>query len=368
MTGTAATFQRERSSAYRQLARDHLPLTVVVSAYVISGLFVERVMGVRHLMDPMAYVPTYAYFLSVSIYSVAVLLVWCRWQIRAPDGGRVGFRDGWRQGAALFQERFGTVERLGGFAIISLLVPILINTTMCWKTAIPRFQPFAWDEALVQADLRLHFGTAPWQWLQPVLGHPRVTWLVDLLYYVWIPSMTGLVFWQAWSPHRRLRAQFFLTYTLGWILLGTVLATLLSSAGPCFYGQIAGSPDPYAPLMHYLRQVDLAYPLISIEVQRILLQQYQQGAVTPWNAISAMPSMHVAMPVVFTLTAWRTHRLLGVAFLVYALIVLIGSVHLGWHYAVDGYVSVCLVLLIWRAAGWFVRRHMGDETVRGVPA
>ena len=47
--------------------------------------------------------------------------------------------------------------------------------------------------------------------------------------------------------------------------------------------------------------------------------------------ISAMPSLHVAMAVFWT---W------------------IGSFHLGWHYALDGLVSLIGVILIWRFARW----------------
>jgi hypothetical protein len=79
-----------------------------------------------------------------------------------------------------------------------------------------------------------------------------------------------------------------------------------------------------------------------------------------------MPSIHVAMPVLFALIGWSTQRWLGLLFLLYGLMVFLGSVHLGWHYAVDGYMSVCVMLLVWRAVGWFVRRHMGDEPA-GLP-
>ena len=84
--------------------------------------------------------------------------------------------------------------------------------------------------------------------------------LVDMLYYVWIPFVTGLVYWQAWSADRVRRTRFFLTYTVGWILLGTVLATLLSSAGPCFYSAVTGAPSPYAPLMAYLAHGERGAP------------------------------------------------------------------------------------------------------------
>ena len=73
-----------------------------------------------------------------------------------------------------------------------------------------------------------------------------------------------------------------------------------------------------------------------------------------------MPSLHVATPVLFALLGWRTHRWLGVAFTIYAAIVLVGSVHLGWHYAVDGYASIIAVPLIWKGSGaavaWYYRR------------
>jgi PAP2 superfamily len=41
---------------------------------------------------------------------------------------------------------------------------------------------------------------------------------------------------------------------------------------------------------------------------------------------------------------------LGLVFAAYAAVVLVGSVHLGWHYAVDGYVSIVATLAI----GWAV--------------
>jgi hypothetical protein len=368
VTGTTYSVGGEGAAAFRRLAADHQPLIVVVSAYAIVGLVAQRLFGLAHMMDPLAYVPTYAYFLSVSVYSVMVLLLWCRWQIRGANGERVGLVEGWRRGLALFGQRFGTVERAGGFVLVSILLPIFINTTLCWKAAIPRIQPFAWDADLARADLALHFGMAPWRLLQPVLGHPVVTWVVDRLYYLWIPLVTGLVYWQVWNPHREERARFFLTYTVGWIVLGTVLATLLSSAGPCYYASIVGDPGPYGPLMDYLRAVNVSHPLISIEVQGILWHQYRVGAVTPWNAISAMPSIHVAMPVVFTLVGRRFHKGLGAFFLVYGILVFIGSIHLGWHYAVDGYVSVIVMLAVWWWSGRVVRRHLDHRAADGPPA
>jgi hypothetical protein len=41
---------------------------------------------------------------------------------------------------------------------------------------------------------------------------------------------------------------------------------------------------------------------------------------------------------------------------------MIGSVHLGYHYAVDGYVSVAVTSFVWISAGALARRmHSGRE-------
>lgn len=35
-------------------------------------------------------------------------------------------------------------------------------------------------------------------------------------------------------------------------------------------------------------------------------------------------------------------------------LIFIGSIHLGWHYAVDGLVAFAMMSAIWWAAGWFL--------------
>jgi hypothetical protein len=55
--------------------------------------------------------------------------------------------------------------------------------------------------------------------------------------------------------------------------------------------------------------------------------------------------------VLYALVGWRTARWLGCLFGAYAVFVFVGSIHLGWHYAIDGYVSAIGILAIWHVVG-----------------
>ena len=74
----------------------------------------------------------------------------------------------------------------------------------------------------------------------------------------------------------------------------------------------------------------------------------------PYVGISAMPSIHVGAAVLFAILGWRTNWILGFGFTVYALLIQFGSVHLGWHYAIDGYFSAILAFVLWKGSGWVV--------------
>jgi membrane-associated phospholipid phosphatase len=74
-----------------------------------------------------------------------------------------------------------------------------------------------------------------------------------------------------------------------------------------------------------------------------------------------MPSVHVALTAIMALALRGVWRWVGFVFFV---VILIGSVRLGWHYALDGYVSLLVVLLLWTGTGrftrWWATRQMDD--------
>jgi len=157
-----------------------------------------------------------------------------------------------------------------------------------------------------------------------------------------------------------------------WVLLGTAAAIGFSSGGPCYYERITGLEDPFRPLMAYLNEVAQQFPFIGIDEQEAVWRMYQAGRRHIIAGISAMPSLHVATAVLGAILGWKTNRWLGIALTMFAVITQVGSVHFGWHYAVDGYLAAAAIGPIWLFSGWITRRintnALNKVSLRGVPA
>lgn len=136
------------------------------------------------------------------------------------------------------------------------------------------------------------------------------------------------VVWQVWHGSRAApaRSQF---------VLGTVHAVLLSSAGPVYFTQVTGLASPYTSLIDYLHKVDMLYEIRALQIQEFLWVAYTDPEATILAGISGMPSLHVAIAVLMVLLARRVNRALGWAYAVFALLILVGSVHLAWHSAIE---------------------------------
>ena len=217
------------------------------------------------------------------------------------------------------------------------------------KAAIPVLNPLAWDTYFSELDSTLHFDTLPWVWLQPLLGYAPITFLLNINYNLWF-----LVTWMMWvhfaftERPSELRTQFFLSFFAMWVFIGGVLAIWFSSAGPCFYGRLGLTPDPYAGLMAYLRGVNEVFPVWALPVQDELWRGYIDNSVIV-RGISAMPSMHNGSALLFALAGYKVSRTAGHLLTAHAILIFIGSIHLGWHYAVDSYLAWALTLVIWFA-------------------
>jgi PAP2 superfamily len=249
---------------------------------------------------------------------------------------------------------------------LPLLVAMLLfnKGTLELKPMIPVINPFSWDVALMELDRALHFGIDPWRLLHPFVGYDAVTYVINMLYNFWFLSLFGFFTWYGFATRSTVnRTQFFLAYMLTWWIGGGLMAVAFSSAGPAYYSALGLTPDPYVPLLSYLHDVDSRIAIWALDAQQLLWDGYT-GKVTAVG-ISAFPSMHTAMTLLFSLAVMSRSRGLGIAYGVYTVIILVGSVHLGWHYAVDGYAGLALAAVCWQIAGIAARWHHNQpETQR----
>jgi membrane-associated phospholipid phosphatase len=122
-------------------------------------------------------------------------------------------------------------------------------------------------------------------------------------------------------------------------------------------------PDPFVALKLKLAADDQAIRalygtgLISLENQSILLERLKAGDVIPAGGISAMPSMHNAIAILAACAALEINRILGWLLVLFAALIFIGSIHLGWHYALDGVVAAIVSIGLWISSAALLRRY-----------
>jgi hypothetical protein len=336
--------------------REHRVFLGVVTVYLAAAILVDRTAVVPGLARTITYTKPYLLAPAIAWIPIVGTFFINRFKVRDEFGRRVSGMDGW-----VASYRTGTIsrERIARLVVISLAMALFLNTFGWWKSAIPILHPFDLDQTPASLDKSLHFGRHPWQWLHPVLGRPGMTRWIDGLYALWLAFVPCAILWQGWNRDVATQRQFFLAFVLTWILLGTGLATILSSAGPCYYERLLGDATPYGDLMHYLDAGSFAPdPLLARRAQEALWDNYLVSSDNPFVRISAMPSIHVASTLLYALAARRSSRTLALIATGYCLIILLGSIHLGWHYAVDGEVSLLAVPLIWWLSGRLTAREV----------
>jgi hypothetical protein len=235
-----------------------------------------------------------------------------------------------------------------------LLFPGLIASFNAFKQMVLPLAGFTLDPAFAEADRWLFLGTDPWRVTHAFLGSPGATWLVDRAYHAWFLPMSLGVLLCAWLPASsyRVRNQYLLSYVAIWILIGSVLAFLLPSAGPCYYEHFVGSYPSFGELNAKLAAMEAAgVNLTALSNQSMLLRLFGGDTLAMGGGISAMPSVHNALAVLFAIAGWRVNKWLGGALGAYAVLIWIGSIHLGWHYAIDGLLAGALTFGIWIVAG-----------------
>lgn len=345
-----------------ETVRDHILLIAIIVVYAALAVIVGRLTGYSHLVN----VRFYGTDFLVVLCAFAVVLtlghtIWMTVIVR-PDGRLIPaiFDD--------YRKRFVRPKQIAAFLLVVFMTSFFFSAFSSFKRMIPHYNHWHWDATFKDWDKWLHFGRHPWEWTHAVFGSPAASGVISFGYNVWYFVIFFTFIWQAWTKKQpRLRTQFLYSFIMTWIILGTVLATALASAGPVYYGRVVGGTDPFAPLMHRLYEINGMWKIwtLPLPVQEKLWAIHESQDAVLGSGISAMPSLHVATTTLAMILAWNFNKVAGIAMTLFVVMIQIGSVHLGWHYAIDGYVSIALVFPIWFGVGWGIdcweRRKIGQQ-------
>ncbi len=265
---------------------------------------------------------------------------------------------------------------LGRFSVLMTWYGLLFFFVP-FKPIIGHVRSFPYDSLFMQADKALFLGVDPWRVTHALFGNPYVTFGMQAAYNAWFMLMGLSIIYMLLRPEWvRLRAQYILSFALCWILLGSLGAWWLASAGPCFYAPAFGDPY-YQELMNRLAAIDHllranGLGLFTLDVQNTLWAAQTADGALFGGGISAMPSMHVSIATLLALGGAGISKRAGLVLGAFAFTIWIGSIHLGWHYAWDGIIAFVGTLVIWKLSAWmldrFVYRAPAEDATGAVPA
>jgi PAP2 superfamily len=284
-------------------------------------------------------------------------LIHARLSVRDGHGSRIHGWHGWIAGYRIARVGPLSPTALVRVMAVVLVFPVFHRAFTIYKSAIPLIRPFHYDSLWTKVDRWIHFGRLPYQLLPSFLTTPGALHWLETLYLSWHAVVGCAILWITMQSDSALRRRFYFAFLATWVLVGNVAALAASSGGPCYYfALVGGGRDPYAALLHRLALDGRSIPY-TLGTQWQLWRHYRLSSVGVGTGISAMPSMHVAMPVLFAHAAYRKDAALSILFASFGVAILIGSIALGWHYGIDGYFSIVAVSIVWWASGRLVARQ-----------
>lgn len=239
----------------------------------------------------------------------------------------------------------------------------MVSAVLATGVTLPLFQVFKqivlpargfpFDVHIAAAERWIFGGRDAWEVTHAFFGGVWPTLVLDAAYAFWLPMMFLFPMVVSAAIHDvDARGRLIGTWVASWVIIGSIGAWLLGSAGPCYYNDLVGPNAGFLKLHAALQALDGQAQSFGLSIRALYFQDMLEATQAGTNldfasGISAMPSMHVAMASLFAIAGFRRSRLLGGIFTVYALTIWIASVHLGWHYALDGVVGAAMMGALW---------------------
>ncbi|MCV6823726.1 MULTISPECIES: phosphatase PAP2 family protein [Halocynthiibacter] len=255
-----------------------------------------------------------------------------------------------------------TMRKLANIVLAIILCSCFVFVFSMIKAYLPNIIPFWADPLFTRLDFALHFGINPRDLLS-FLDSFTPDALTIAYHSGWVFIATFLpVLLITFDPCKTRSRQFIVLWAACWIVLGNFLALIFMSAGPIFVGYIDGvDPNIHGYARGFVEQENAK---ILHFLREKLWLAYSGNDPLAGSGISAFPSVHVGMAAVVGLyfirlgsdiraaasTPFRKNAALltgWVAGIGTILLFLVLSVYLTWHYAVDGYAALIIIVALY---------------------
>lgn len=253
-----------------------------------------------------------------------------------------------------------TIER-GGQLLYAVFGVIILQIGFTFlKSSIPDVMPFYADPALAAIDRNLLFGRDAWQLahdIGPVIDANR---LLPAYVYVWslcVLVMPAVVALTDRDEERIFR--FVILRFVVWVGLGNILAVAFASVGPVYYDSLMGS-SRFAGLTEALRDSGVDGSVVG-RLQHYLWNAYVSHDKQLGSGISAFPSVHLGIATATAIYLAERSRWLILPGVAFVALMFFLSLYTGYHYAIDGYVSIVLILAAWACLRLWQKARRGSR-------
>ena len=239
------------------------------------------------------------------------------------------------------RHEYASPQRILDLLHVFIALQLMLSVHAIIKQAIFLINPRLYDEWLEAVDVVLHAGYNPAFLAREYFSAPWLGAFIDSSYLFWYQTQLPCFAIFILTRNRKLFESFFLAYFGLW-LIGGLLALLIPSWGPIYYRPelFSGLHKPHADVLQAKLWTD----------NLLFLQNPSLFKAQSFEGIAAFPSLHVGVVALFSFFLFRVHWGFGMLMGAYALLVQLGSVVLGWHYAIDGYFSALLAVILGRIA------------------
>jgi hypothetical protein len=267
----------------------------------------------------------------------------------------------------IYLRDMGRLARSPVNQIICITPPLVFTLLMAayslFKQVVIPASGYWAGPGIMSLEYHLLLGHHAWQITHALLPVDATYWL-DQVYQAWFVLMVGsMIACSHLSGDPLHRCRFMLCFMASWIIGGTALAYLIPASGPIYLSHFHPMPDPFIALKarlaaddHVIRAVH-GTGLFALQGQSLLLEKLKAGLIFPGGGISAMPSMHNAIAVLLACAGSGISRWLGRFLSIFAMLIFVGSIHLGWHYALDGIVAGAISIGLWSSSGALLARY-----------